>query len=397
MSVVLAVDDAARLRGELEDLRIAVVADLDPEAPARLAAAGDDLSLPQAEILLVAGRRQTLTADLVALCVRRGIRLVALVDSPRDARRATSLGVAWASADGPAEEMVRAYARESTHDGGRVIAVWGAPGAPGRTTVAIELALELSRDGRRVVLVDADTHAPAVALMTGLADEGPGFAAACRYAERDTLSPGELTRIALPLGDIEVLAGINRPSRWPELSAARVSAALEACRGWADDIVVDVAAPLEAEEEITSDLEGPRRNAATRAVIESADLIVAVTAADPVSISRFLRAHANLRHLVGSTPVRVVVNKTRGGAIGVDARGQIRRSFDRYAGVRDVWFLPWDLAAVDAAMLSGRPPGLGSARSALVAGVRRFVGEAIEPPLSRRRERGRAEDARRSA
>jgi len=35
--------------------------------------------------------------------------------------------------------------------------------------------------------------------------------------------------------------------------------------------VVDVAAPLESDEEIMSDLDGPRRNAATRAALRAAD------------------------------------------------------------------------------------------------------------------------------
>ena len=76
----------------------------------------------------------------------------------------------------------------------RIIAVWGPGGAPGRSTLAIELAVELARGGRHVGLIDADTHAPSLALALGLADEGPGFAAACRQAELGGLDARELTR-----------------------------------------------------------------------------------------------------------------------------------------------------------------------------------------------------------
>ena len=51
----------------------------------------------------------------------------------------------------------------------------------------------------------------------------------------------------------------------------RVGAALDHCRAWVDDIVVDVAASLERDEEIVSDLDGPRRNAATHAALAAAD------------------------------------------------------------------------------------------------------------------------------
>ena len=227
-----------------------------------------------------------------------------------------------------------------------VIAVWGPAGAPGRTTVAIELAVELARGGRHVGLVDADTHAPSIALALGLADEGPGFAAACRQSELGGLDARELSRIGAPLGHsgVDVLTGLNRPSRWPELSESRVAGALEACREWADYTVVDVAAPLERDEEIMSDLDGPRRNAATLAALRSADLVVAVAAADPLGISRFLRAYSELRATIGATRVTVVANRLRPGALGIDARGQVRRTLDRFGGVEDVWFVPQDPA-----------------------------------------------------
>jgi MinD-like ATPase involved in chromosome partitioning or flagellar assembly len=250
--------------------------------------------------------------------------------------------------------------------------------------VAIELAVELARGGRRAALVDADTHAPSVALQLGLADEGPGFAAACRTAQLGGLDARELARIATPLGrtGVDVLTGLNRPSRWPELSAARVAGALTACREWADYTIVDVAAPLERDEEIVSDLDGPRRNAATIAALETADLIVAVAAADPVGISRFLRAHAELRATVGATPVAVVANRLRPGTLGIDARGQVRRTLERFGGVHDVWFLPTDGRSTDAAILASRPIAEVAPKSPLTLAVRRFAGEAIAPAPS---------------
>ena len=63
---------------------------------------------------------------------------------------------------------------------------------------------------------------------------------------------------------------------------------------------------------------------------------------------------------------------------------------ERFAGVGEVWFVPWDGKATDAAMLTARPVAHSSPRSALTGAVRRFVGEAVEPPVATtRRERGR--------
>ncbi len=377
------------------DVRLVV----DPDAPA--AAAVDAMSgreaaellgeLARADLLVLDADRRTLTAQLVAACDRFGIRIVALCAGAPERRLAGVFGVDACDEHAAAVDVLASgkaaggAESEAEPSRGRVIAVWGAAGAPGRTTTAIELACELARDGRRVALIDADAHAPSVAMATGLADEGPGFAAACRQAERGTLTAAELTRIAAPLGPVEVLTGINRPGRWPELAHDRVQAALERCRDWADDIVVDVASSLERDEEIVSDLGGPRRNAATLAALASADLIVAVVSADPIGVARFVRAHVDLRSVVGATPVKIVVNKSRTGPVGLDARAQVRRTLERYTDAREVWFLPWDPKAADAAMLAAQPVAHVAARSALAGAVRRFVGEAIEPPVPVRR------------
>ncbi|MFT4136031.1 AAA family ATPase [Microbacterium sp.] len=393
----------AALREEDADVR-AVVAAGAPAAAVADAMSGPEAAellaeLSRADLLVLDADRATLTADLVGACDRFGVRIAPLCAREADRRLAALFGLTPAEPDAARllrPEVMPTPVSESPR--GRVIVVWGADGAPGRTTVAVELACELARDGRRVALVDADSRAPSIAIATGLADEGPGFAAACRQAERGGLSPAELTRIAVPLGELEVLTGINRPGRWPELGHARVAAALEACRPWVDDVVVDVAAALERDEEIVSDLDGPRRNAATLAALAVADLVVAVVAADPVGVSRFVRAYPELRAAAGAASVHVVVNKTRRGALGIDAHGQVRRTLERFAGIDDVSFLPWDGKATDAAMLTARPVAHTSPRSALTAAVRRFVGEIVEPPSpTGRRERRRAAHIPRTA
>lgn len=344
-------------------------------------------------VVLEIGRR-TITAALVAACDRAATRILPLSAGSDGERIAREFGLespvavdvpAWQLAErlsaSPRAAAVRADSSERASTAPRVIAVWGPAGSPGRSTLAVELAVELARGGRHIGLIDADSHAPSLALALGLADEAPGFAAACRHAELGRLDPRELTRISAPIATpgVDVLTGLNRPSRWPELSGPRVDAALTVCREWADHTVVDVAAPLERDEEIMSDLDGPRRNAATLAALRAADLVVAVTSADPLGISRFLRAHADLRATIGATPVAVVANRLRPGALGIDARGQVRRTLERFGGIEDVWFVPTDARGADAALLAARPIGEIAPRSAIAVAVRRFVGEAVVP------------------
>lgn len=366
---------AGELAAELALEGIDVVAILSPTAAIEVP--------PGAEAIIVPATRAVLSAELISACDRAGVRILALGGA--DSRLLGRLGLSEAlRPEAAGWEIAAALASETDtvprpqsvlpH---RVIAVWGPHGAPGRSTLAIQLAVELSRRGRRTALVDTDTVAPALALLLGLSDDAPGVAAACRRAERGALDSAELTRLATTVatggGDIEVLPGINRPSRWPELSSIRLRATLGACREWSEETVVDVAAAFDADEEVTYDLAGPRRHAATTASLNEADLIIAVASADPLGISRFVREHAELRRLTAPTPVVVVVNQVRPGPLGIDARGQVRRTLERFAGITDVVFLPFDQRAADAALLHARPMTDVAPRSPFLAAVRRLA------------------------
>ncbi|WES66142.1 P-loop NTPase [Microbacter sp. GSS18] len=410
MNVVVAVDapDGARLAAGLEREGIAVTAVVAAAAVSLTAEdrmPGDEAdavvrALAAAEAVVIAASRAAITAAAVALCDRAGVRILPWGDAPEQRRLCDTFGVEppvsdqtspWRIAEVLSVAPAPVEPREETTSAPRTITVWGAGGAPGRTTVAIELAAELARGGRHVGLVDADTHGASIALALGLADEGPGFAAACRQAQLGGLDARELARISQPLGrsGVDVLAGLNRPSRWPELSAGRVTTALAACRDWADYTVVDVASSLERDEEIVSDLEGPRRNAATLAALDASDLVVAVVGADPVGVSRFLRAHPDLRAAAGGARIAVLANRLRPGPLGVDARGQVRRTLERFAGIDEVWFVPADARAADAALLAARPIADAAPRSGLTTAIRRFVGEAVVPPPSAAARRSR--------
>lgn len=412
-AVVLALPPARAelLAEELELAGVQVLARITPEHAARLTARAQELR--DADALLLPAERAWLSGALRDACDRAGVRILALGDGPAAARIARRHGLGaplpagasgWDVADAlrpraDRGETAAEAAPEVARTESRLVVVWGPHGAPGRSTVAVQLAALLAAPDRGVALVDADTHAPAIALMLGLTDDGPGIAAACRRAELGLLDGAELSRLATPVetsaGTVDVLVGINRPARWPELSPARLRAALEACRRWSATTVVDVAASLEADEEIVSDLDGLRRNAASLAALHSADRVVAVAAADPLGIARFVRGYAELRAEVGDVPVTVAVNKVRPGPLGIDARGQIRRALDRFSGIRDVHFLPYDQRALDAAALHARPVADVAGRSAFTAAVRTLASalqrdEQPGPATTRRARRREA-------
>jgi len=278
--------------------------------------------------------------------------------------------------------------------------VWGPAGAPGRTTAAISAAMLIATEGHTVVLADADSYGGSIAPALGLLDEAPGFAAACRLAASDSLTRLELERIAARYNSAQagfwVLTGIGRPSRWTELSADRVTKTLAAAALWADYVVVDTGFSLESDEEVSSDLFAPRRNAATLAALRAADHVVAVGLADPVGMSRFLRAHVDLVEIVPDARISVVMNRVRASAVGLSPFSQVGSTLARFAGITAAALLPEDRVGLDGAVLTGRTLRDSAPKSPVRAALLGFVEDSLVPvPATRRRRIRRSRFARR--
>ncbi|WP_411722117.1 CpaE family protein [Mycetocola sp.] len=346
------------------------------------------------DVLLVSAEPDRLSHALLAGCDARGIRVIAFAASDTARRNAAALGLfdvldAGASIDA-IDDVVRGRAVEFAavsrpQRSGVVLAVWGPAGAPGRTTVAINLATEIAAAGRTVALIDADTHSASIAPVLGMLDEAPGFAAACRLAGQNGLSLAELDRIrqpySVPGGTLSVLTGIPRASRWPEISTERVRRTIDACRDWADYVVLDTGFSLENDEEISSDLFAPRRNAATLAALQAADRVLAVGAADPIGLARYLRAYPDLLELIDDRPVLSVVNKVRASVVGLNPHGQVRATLQRFGGIQDPVLIPADDKGTDAALLAGRALRDVSPRSPALSAISRLVADRVLPPV----------------
>ncbi|GAA5147196.1 hypothetical protein GCM10023340_19240 [Nocardioides marinquilinus] len=233
--------------------------------------------------------------------------------------------------------------------GGRVLAVWGPAGAPGRSTVAAAIAAERARHGERVVLVDADPYGGSLAQQLGVMDEVSGLLAAARLSTSGHLEE-RFASVQRGLDQhLSVVTGLPRPDRWSEVRAGTVEHLLEVGRTHGQ-VVVDTGFSLESD--AAADLGRPSRNQLTLGALEVADDVVVVGGADPVGLSRLARGLVDLREAVGSVPVHVVVNRMRPslGWSEKDIAGMVA-GFGRLAGLH---FLPDDRAAVDRALVAGR-------------------------------------------
>jgi MinD-like ATPase involved in chromosome partitioning or flagellar assembly len=272
-------------------------------------------------------------------------------------------------------------AREPAGGTGTVVAVWGPTGAPGRTTVAVGLADEAARLGVETLLVDADVYGGVVAQVLGLLDESPGLAAAARRAAAGTLDEAALRRLAWEVRPgLGVLTGLARADRWPELRPSAVVQVLEEARRLAALTVVDCGFSLEEDEELSFDTAAPRRNGATLAVLETADVVVFVGGADPVALQRCIRALGELRDVLPDVEPLVVVNQVRRGPVPGDPYREVGEALDRFTGRGADSFLPADRRATDAALASGRTLAEVAPTSPLREGLRALAAQVTGVP-----------------
>ena len=242
---------------------------------------------------------------------------------------------------------------------GRIVAVWGPIGSPGRTTLAMNLAAEEAAAGRSVMLIDADSYGASIAASLGLLDESASFAQACRAADQGVLSRATLEKISSELvfaeGTFSLLTGLTRADRWPELRAAAVERVLSMAQKLSEVVVVDCGFALESDEELSYDTVAPRRNAATLTVLTHADVIYAVGNSDPVGIPRLIKGLSELSQIVPDTQVHVVANKVRRKAVGGSPEKALAQAWERFGPVQGIsHFLPWDPELTDKALLEGR-------------------------------------------
>ena len=316
----------------------------------------------QADVAVVAGSLGGLDADAVMQLLRDDVRCVAVGGEPEALVRIGVVSVLEPSGLTVLPDAVEAACAEDlvvdpepeavsglevSGSRGRVVAVHGPAGAPGRTTLAIGLAAEHAHQGHPSVLVDADPHGGAVAQHLGVLDEVSGLLAAARLVNAGDLDAAAFARCRRVVGDrFDVLTGLPRPDRWVEARPGVLEKVLERAAE-VGDVVVDTGFSLEDD----ADLGRPMsRNQLTLDALGAADHVVVVGTAEPTGLARLARTLVELRDTT-HLPVTVVVNRMR------DSLGWSRRDIqgmvEGYVRPAGVHFLPEDRAVTDRALVAG--------------------------------------------
>lgn len=342
---------------------------------------------PGVEVVVAEAVREFVNDDIIEQCAHRGVRLIAIADTAAEHARAAASGVTVLATDQVADRLpelligAMVVPPTAAPAPGSIVAVWGAPGAPGASTVALNLAAEWNvpaagetqkRPNERVCIVDLDCWSPALAPMLGSVAETPGIAAVARLTDHDRLTEAEFARLAMlgPNG-ITLLTGLTALDRWPELSPQRVCLALDALRHWNGVIIVDLGSHL-PDDSLVADPFAPVRGAAVQAVLDRAEFTIGVGAADPIGLARLVRAWPEWDARVRGRH-EFVINRLRRSVLGLQPAHQVRQLCKQFIGRDPIALLDDDAKATDAALLRAETLSAAAPKSPLRKGIRELA------------------------
>ena len=247
-----------------------------------------------------------------------------------------------------------------------VIAVWGPAGSPGKSTVATNLATEIALAGGKVLLIDLDTLAPALAISLGLVDTPAGLSACLRLAEQNRLSTDEFNRLTLTISlgrhEMKFMPGLSSPHRWPEVTPERLEKLFQDLHSVVDHVVLDLPQATVFKPNVfhPSNMTGSEvnRDQLLKSVLSKAAKVVLVSGSDPVAAQRLLVAKEYLDSLPEEILPLVAVNRFRTGALGNKAKTELEGTFLTLGKLRIDAFIPEDRENLDKAMLNGLPLAL---------------------------------------
>jgi ATP-binding protein involved in chromosome partitioning len=185
-----------------------------------------DIEAVKAAIAAVAGARATVRVE--------GARLGVVIDAtgldPRARDAMEAMVRAAAALPGVAEVRVAMTAERSTR---RLIAIASGKGGVGKSTLSANLAIALSRAGRRVGLVDADIYGPSQPRLMGVEGIRP-------TAQDKTLDPVP-TPYGVPLLSMGQLVDPGKAIAWRgPMAAGALGQLVDADWGAADTLVIDL-------------------------------------------------------------------------------------------------------------------------------------------------------------
>jgi pilus assembly protein CpaE len=229
--------------------------------------------------------------------------------------------------------VTRLVAHKQPVDAGQVLAFIGAKGGVGTTTVAVNVATELSRSSQRTLLVDLHLAHGDAAVFLGVE---PRFSVVDALDNIHRFDDAFFNGLVVPSPAGPHLLASSDKQLAQTSSVQRVRSLVEFATGLYRFIVLDV----------------PRSDAAALDALDQASRIVVVANQELATVRNASRIAASLRQRYGNDRVTVIVNR-------VDTHAEIGRDdVEKVVGSRVVHTVPSDYRMALRALNKGRPLAL---------------------------------------
>lgn len=258
---------------------------------------------------------------------------------------------------------------------GQVVVAWSAAGSTGRSSLLASIACELAKANQRVLVIDADTHAPSMIQIFGFDQNYSGLSAAIRMQSHGQLDQTAFEQLLLdfemPKHRLKLLAGLTMVNRWPEIGFESLRALIQFARTQFDFVLIDVGASLETS--VVDSRLLSERNSATLAALSVANHVISITTADVIGLNRFIWASANLRALKLDAQTHVVVNRLNQDVLGRKAVAEVSEAIARFAEHETSVFIEEDCNLFARSLREGVPVALVGKNSASKQAVAQFA------------------------
>lgn len=252
---------------------------------------------------------------------------------------------------------------------------WSAHGSVGRTSLLAAIACELAKQGKTVLIIDADTYAPCMVQNFGFDQNFAGLSTAMRALDQGRLNDEAFDRLLLDYElqkvSIKLLAGLTMVDRWPEIGFEKMRELIDFARSKFDFVLADIAASIETK--VVDTRMQSERNSAALGALSIADQVIAICQADVIGINRFVWAMHSLRALGLEADIRVLVNRLNQSSGGRRVAAEVANSLKTLAEVEVDGFIEEDASVFAKALADGLPMPLVGRNSSAKQAIRTFT------------------------
>ena len=289
------------------------------------------------EVVDLAQRAQKLYLPIAGIALEENIQSPALEELCEVVLSSREDVTAWAQ--GISE-------RKIGFEKGSLTVVCGGHGAPGRTTVTLSLARELSKKSAKVVVIDADHSAPSLGFLLAVPQDIGGFQAALRSARVEGVDINTLlTPMVLvnqPKGAYRLLSAGISPWEEKSLDQKALERLLSRLVEEGFHCVLDTAAISTGTTHRMLEITAPL-----------ATHVVGITHPSDVGVTRFIRAWSVITALAPDVSAKILVRAPRKGLS--LSRDVIRQTLWEYTACEAISFLDNPTARSDQAEAGASP------------------------------------------